>query len=193
MRHYSTLLTLLLLVGTPAACLAARLEIDAAPTVDLPGYTTYKLSIAVEGTETLRGIDADFRGPMNQMYPAGMASVFHLGIDTRPFLPFILTADSHFWFEETSVLSFNTSESSDNLTAAFSILDRAPRSNPTLFAQIVTNDPAAVSYELNFDLLATSSNFRGSLAIPEPSSLVLVSVVMAAASIPRRQHRPSAL
>lgn len=182
-RTVSATIALLAIVQS---CWAARLDINSAPTADLPGYTTYKLFLALEGAETLRGIDADFRGPMNQVNPAGNATIFHREYDG---FFFFLTTDSHFWFEPTSLLAIGASESNSNLTAAFSGLASLPPSNPTLFAKIVTNDPESVSYHLEFDL-GTGPDpvvFTGQLAIPEPSTgTIAVAIIFLA---PTRRQR----
>jgi len=165
------LATFALLLSVVPSCWAAQLDITAAPTADLPGYTTYKLFLALEGAEILRGIDADFRGSMNQINPAGNSTVFHKESWPWAIIPPPLHLDSHFWFQEQQSWLTGASESNTNLTATFSGLAALPPSNPALLAKIVTNDPASVSYHLEFDLGGGDPVvFGGFLAVPEPVS-----------------------
>lgn len=168
---------IVLAVGLQAAALtssAAQLLIDVSPTEGLPGCLTYRLSIQADGAESFRGLDADFRGPMNQVNPVGNATIFH-----REYWPFFtfenpLVQDSHFWFESTQVLAIGATESNANLTAAFSGLAALSLPNPTLFAKIVTDEPTAVNYQLAFDLGGPDPVvFAGFLSVPEPGGLVI--------------------
>lgn len=164
--------TMITLVALIAAALsirsagAAQLLFSSEETPDLSGYTTYTLSLLTEGSEVLRGVDAVFNGPMNQVNPFDLPTIF---MDNNVVITAVgdhVKQDSQFLFPFTSVLSIGAEESSTLLKAAMSGLADNGLPNPAPIAQIVTNDAGRIVYQLAFDLGASGTFRTGVLIDP---------------------------
>lgn len=184
------LLVAALFVASATAANAAQLLISTADTVNLPGFTTYTLSILTEGSETLRGLDATFTGSMNQVNPAGNATVF---TDANGFFPFVgadVSQDSQFLVASSSVLAIGAEEGPGILKAALQQLGDNGLPNPAPLVQIATNATVdvPVEFSLAFDLGgAEPVRFAGNLPnIPEPTTCVLAGLALVGAAARRR-------
>ena len=118
-----------LLIAIPLLLMAnvswgGNLLIESVPTTDLPGFTTYTLSILTDQGESFRGVDAEIRGPLNQINPLGMPTVFS---DQNGFFPLFgadFSQDSQFLFFSGDVLNIGAEESDTLLKAAISGIER---------------------------------------------------------------------
>jgi hypothetical protein len=84
------------------------------PTTDLPGFTTWTLR-ATTDAGGIQGIDATFTGPMNQVNPAGNASIFE---DANLFFGFVgasVDQDSQFHWPSGDVVVARSGESTSGL------------------------------------------------------------------------------
>ena len=172
-----TLCLACLLAATSTAC-GARLRIDSADTVGLPGFTTFTFLIETDPGEVLRGVDAEFRGPMSQVNPLGSPTIFN---DSNGFIPFIggldVSQDSQFLFSSTDVLAIGAEESNTLLKAAISGLASLNLPNPTPIAQVAMSFESSFDfvYRLDFDLGGPEPVvFAGTLYPPEPTSATLL-------------------
>jgi hypothetical protein len=134
------------------------IEVSRTPTVDLPGFSTWKLTARSElgiygfdffgprnsqpGDPSARG----FFGPMNQVHPFGVMTVFD-NVDVCPVCELVDNSwtirDSHFLVGATPivVLPGFAIESSTHLRAVFARQD-SPSGNSWDFAQLVLPDAA---------------------------------------------------
>lgn len=176
-----------------------------APTVGLAGYTTVTLTATTDNGSQIHGFDFasqpsyGFFGPMNQVNPAGVATVFD---DFNFFFCFVcgqLTQDSQFKFNSSSVTvpAGFASESNTKLRAIFASGVSLGTSVP--FVQLVI--PEAASATVNYvgqiqtilgSGLPLDNNVSGSIPvpIPEPASAALVGLVVAIIGGCCRRRRP---
>lgn len=152
----------ILLVASASLAPGAELHIDKTPTVDLPGYLTFTLSIDPAEGEDLRGIDATFTGPMNQvLFGSEEVLSWEFGppcFNCDPPWEEITNQDSHLLFDPDGPGGGSpfllTGEESDEslivLIAGLQFID--PPVGPTPVAQIVIPYGDTVDYELEFDL-----------------------------------------
>ena len=184
------LLVAALFAVTASSASAAKVIVDVANTVGNPALKTYTFSLQAEGSESFRGVDATFTGAMNQVNPAGNATIF---TDANAFFAFVgadVSQDSQFKFASSTLLSIGGQEGPGLLKAAISGL--ADNGLPAVapFAQIAAADPAAVQVSLAFDLGGAnpflSSGSIQSYLIPEPTTCVLAGLALVGAAARRR-------
>src|SRR5262245_43404831 len=127
-------------------------SVSSSPTVGIAGMTTYSVTATAAAGEKIIGFDFvggggtyGVTGAMNQINPAGQATVFN---DNNGFFGFVgadVSQDSQFKVTSTKGIPINPSESSTALKAAFnynaaSVVTDA--SNVWNFLQVATNAPA---------------------------------------------------
>ena len=199
-------LMLVLLVCTVAQ---ATVIVTAAsvPTPGLPGFQTVTVSMAMANGDWVVGYDGAFVGPMNQVNPFMMATIFQDNNTMFPFWPMPpgtpVLQDSQFLFKTTTadpingVLTVGSAEGPALLDANFAM--KGGRNNPkagpvVAIAQLVVPvgmPPAAiVQYIEPTDswILArgTVSELYKELVIPEPATLSLLA--LGAAALLRRRR-----
>ena len=167
-----------------------HLQIENTP--GMPGYWTHTLFLQMDPGATLRGVDATFFGPMNQVNPAGNGTVF---TDANVFFPFVGAdprQDSQFLVPSSSVLTIGAAESDTLLRAAISGLADNGLPNPAPIARLVTPILGNVDFYLAIDTGASQPTIiRSSLndfLIPEPASAVLSIVLCIGCASRRCQH-----
>lgn len=165
-----------------------QITVEAIDTPGLPGFQTHTLSYQADAGESFRGFNATFTGTINQVNPFGiLATIFqdNNGLFSNPAVDKPVEQDSQFLFQSTEVLSIGAEEGAGILKAAISGLVALdpPLTNPTAFAQIVTNCPVDVHLRLEVDNGAGGESFFGVLGyhncIPEPVSGVMVELALA--------------
>ena len=87
------------------------------PTTGLPGYTTWTVN-ATSDAGPINGIDITFTGAMNQVNPAGNATIF---TDANAFFSFVgadVSQDSQILFPSSGILCLGAEEGPELLKAA---------------------------------------------------------------------------
>lgn len=143
---------MLLAVVAASPAVAGRFRVRSVPTPGLPGFSTYTFSIETSGEEAFRGLDARFDGPMNQVNPLGVSSVYNDANALFDFVGAVPEQDSQFSFNSSDVLALAPTESEGQLRAAISGLATLDLANPVDFAQVVTDSPTELTFEIDFDL-----------------------------------------
>lgn len=131
---------------------AAFVSTSSAPTVGIPGMTTYTLTAIAAAGEKVVGFDFvggtyGIYGPLNQVNPFGLPTVFN--DNNVLFLPAgkDVSQDTQFLVKSTDGIAINRSESANSLRAAFAFLPaNLPWGNTLAFAQIATSNPSQVHY-----------------------------------------------
>lgn len=131
-----------------AASLGLRIE----PTPGLSGFTTFTFAIQSGAGESLRGVDAAVTGPLGQVNPLGVPTVFSDNNGVFPFIGADVRQDSQFLFDSGDVLSIGAVESAAGLSGAISGIASLGLPNPVDFVQVVTDQPRDVDYDFAFDL-----------------------------------------
>lgn len=197
LRLAATLLTILTMVVAAASSQAAVIiSRSDSPTVGLPGFTTVTLTASTDNGSNIYGFDFaskpsyGFFGPMNQVNPAGGATVFQ---DLNAFFAFLeppvdLSRDSQFKFftSQLTIPGGFASESNSKLRAIFASGVSLGASLP--FVQLVIPEAAAATVNYVGQIqtifgsgLPLDNNVSGSIPvpIPEPASAALVGLVVA--------------
>jgi hypothetical protein len=176
-----------------------------APTVGLPGFTTVTLTATTDNGSQLRGFDFaslpayGFFGPMNQVNPAGTATVF---ADNNSFFPFVgadVSQDSQFKFftNQVTVPAGFSSESNSKLRAIFA--SGVALGTSLAFVQLAIPDAAVATVNYLGQIQTTlgsanpiDNNVSGSIPvpIPEPASALLLGLALVSlVSISRTRGR----
>ncbi len=175
-----------------AASAAAQLFIfttSRVPTPGLPGYGTYTVTVGTTIGEPIQGFDFasqaefGFFGPMNQVNPGGLATIFE---DNNAFFPSTgadVFQDSQFKFVSSDVTLPHgfASESATQLRAVFSA--PSPLGTSVPFVQLVI-PPLSSVHAFGQILIAsgigdydTEVEFTIANYSPEPSTLILFGLV----------------
>lgn len=165
MRH----LCLAALLASAVVGSAGTLDIRVEPTPGLTGFSTYTLAMATEPGEVFRAIDARFSGPLNQVNPEGLSTVY---ADSNALFPLVgadVRQDSQFLFTTSEVLPLTSQsyESGSALEGVFAGMQRLGLSSPIDFAQVVTDQPDLVDLNFEVDFANTGTDpvrFIGSLS-----------------------------
>ena len=146
------------------------------PTVGLPGYTSYIVSLVSDTADAPAGYDSTmdpghgFNGPMNQI-PFGPA-----GTPTLTFADYVATEqDSHFLLYDADITaSVAPSETSTFLGGGFALIVQTV--NPLPLALIVIADGEEVRLTGGAGDASAGELFPLDLLIPEPLTLTLLGV-----------------
>lgn len=186
--------SLLAMLASVAFTVSASAAIDITPsyvpTPYLPGYITHTLTAAVPVGDKLIGFDFvstngnyGFFGPMNQLNPVTLPTVFADYNAFDPFIPgFSWSQDSQFKVRSTDGIALLASENATTLKAAFNYLPAgvAAASNVWEFVQIAHVAPVeyrgtlTVRNALGVDRLEYISGVLP--AVPEPTTLALIAL-----------------
>lgn len=182
----------MLAIGSLTASAIAVVDITPSysPTPFLPGYITHTLTATVPVGEKLIGFDFvstngnyGFFGPINQINPANLPTIFadFGAIDLFP--PLDWSQDSHFRVKSTDGIGLLATEDATFLKAAFNYLPAGvanKASNVWEFVQIAHAAPVeyrgtlTVRNALGVDRLEYISGVLP--AVPEPTTLALVAL-----------------
>lgn len=165
---------------------STRLFATAEPTPGLPGLQTYTVFVETPEAGSLRGLNVNFGGAMNQVNPAGVPTVLD---DANPIFSLYGSnpkQDSQFLFSRDEILSVaQLTESMNEIDAAviFDFDFDFPMRTP--LAQIVTSDPRQIDFNASFFLDGVSDAVRRSgtldqILIPEPPGRLLIIAVLSA-------------
>lgn len=151
-RSAVSVIAAVVLMASPALAGVLNIYGSAAPTVDLPGYTTFTLSVEtdvadIQGFDFLGGEavgDYGFFGAMNQLNPNGVATIFNDFNGAMPLVGRNSAQDSQFMLSSSDLLSIRPSESASQLRGAFATF--RPIGKAFSFAQIVVPDGDTVSF-----------------------------------------------
>lgn len=160
---------------------------DASPTVGLAGYTTWTLKASTYDGRKIVGFDFasqpyygfGFFGPMNQVNPAGVPTIFQ---DANIFFWYVgadVSQDSQFLFNTSAVVvpAGFASESSRELRAVIYSETSLGTTNVP-FVQVVIPDDSVVSFHGTVTVSQRGDFYdvpvRGIWPIPEPATFSLV-------------------
>ncbi len=181
-----------------AANAATTVSVTETPTPNVPGNVTYTLT-AISDAGDISGFDFvgngtnfGFFGPMNQVNPAGNASVF---TDANGFFGFVgadILDDSQFLLASGDGTVVGADETANSLQAAIDVGTVNAISGPFAFAQISAPIGQEVTFAGTFTVITGSGaileNVSGSLGviIPEPTSAALLALGLAGVAARRR-------
>lgn len=200
-------LATVLLAGLAAASMAAtsfaavRFSYESAPTQGLPGYTTFTVTATslfadqpISLIDFIGDRDNDdpdtaqgFFGPMHQLNPTGLPTVFTDVFDATPDSALMRAQDSHFLFNTADVNSLHgfLSEGSSSLRAFFGF-DREYSVQSLPIAQIVVRNGDRVigrGFGSVYDRFPLDEYEPLPLVlevpVPEPTGTVLIASIMA--------------
>jgi hypothetical protein len=191
---------LIVLSLTPYLPAGVIISASGTPTVGLAGYTTYTLTAATNDGSQIQGFDFaslpayGFFGTMNQLNPAGAATIF---ADNNAFIPFIpgfdYSQDSQFKFfsSNLTIPAGFASESNTQLRAVFAA--SAPLGTSVPFVQLAIPNAAAgsVSFVGQIQTVVGSSvtnvDVSGLVPLPEPSIVSLMALLSGGLGLLRRR------
>ena len=197
----------LMLVLTISAVAQATnvVTVNSVPTPGLPGFSTNTFIITMEVlTDEIVGYDGRFDGPMNQVNPFGMPTVFQDNNVAFGYVGENVLRDSQFLFKTTNLNTVNgvlvgrAGESAVLLDGAFAM--KGGRSNPqalqsVAIAQLVVLDSAIIGTKAGEGMIRDVSvvlvrdvldNLRAEpVGIPEPATMSLL--VLGAVALLRRR------
>ncbi len=157
-------------------------------TTELSGYTTWTVN-ATSDSGPINGIDVTFTGAMNQVNPAGNATIF---TDANGFFSFVgadVSQDSQFLFAAADLLNIGAEEGAELLKGALTGISAYSGGLMSVdFAQVVIADGGSVSFAAALDDGGdVAVSVSGILTvIPEPATLALISMALVALGFFRR-------
>jgi hypothetical protein len=174
------------------------------PTLLLAGYTTWTLTATTDDGSAIVGFDFasqpeyGFFGPMNQLNPAGLHTIFQ---DANGFIPFVpnwdWSQDSQFKFNSNTltVPAGFASESNSQLRAVFASATGWGTSVP--FVQLAIPDAAAATVTFAGQVQTqlgsanpVDNNVLGTVPVPEPTSAgLLCAALLRLACVSRNRGR----
>jgi len=186
---------LMLVLTISAAAQATNVvTVNSVPTPGLPGFSTNTFIITMEvSTDEIVGYDGRFDGPMNQVNPFGMPTVFQDNNVAFGYVGENVLRDSQFLFKTTNLDTVNgvlvgrAGESAVLLDGAFAM--KGGRSNPqalqsVAIAQLVVLDSAIIGTKAGEGMIRDVSvvlvrdvldNLRAEpVGIPEPATMSLL-------------------
>jgi hypothetical protein len=195
---------LLILPCSSAAHAAVTTSVSSSPTVNLPGFVTDTITATVAPGEKIIGFDFvsafgkgyGITGPMNQVNPAGVSTVFADHNAIFPLFSMDETWDSQFIVQSWKGITVQPSESANSLKAAFSYYNQyiaADATNTWSFVQIA--HAAEVNYKGTLTVKNAFGVYRLELisgvlpAVPEPSASALIAGGAVAALCCLRRRR----
>ena len=197
---------LMLVLTISAAAQATNVvTVNSVPTPGLPGFSANTFIITMEVlTDEIVGYDGRFDGPMNQVNPFGMPTVFQDNNVAFGYVGENVLRDSQFLFKTTNLDTVNgvlvgrAGESAVLLDGAFAM--KGGRSNPqalqsVAIAQLVVLDSAIIGTKAGEGMIRDVSvvlvrdvldNLRAEpVGIPEPATMSLL--VLGAVALLRRR------
>ncbi len=181
-----------LAIATAAQAAVVFTHDGGTPTVDLPGYTTYQVSITTD-TGNITGFELTLTGNgdvLNQINPAGNASIFQ---DSNGFFGFVgadVSQDTQFNFMLADVTLVSSSESAGSLTGIFALAGGtgSPLAAPSINVMQVCMPNGSYGYltgkvTVGIEEVALTPPWP----VPEPASLALLAVG-GVSILARRKH-----
>ncbi|WP_442484649.1 PEP-CTERM sorting domain-containing protein [Aeoliella sp. SH292] len=152
MKRSSSLLfaTAIATVITGVTNAAVLITATSVPTPGLAGFETWTVRVISDGLP-INGIDISFNGPMNQVNPFGLPTIFQDNNATFAAVGANVLQDSQFLWTSGQVLSLNTSESPTKLAGAFTNLAPLNVGNAIEFAQLVVPIGGSIGFTAGID------------------------------------------
>lgn len=142
------------------------------------GLTTYLVTIDLLSNHGGVSVLADFSGSLSQSAGGETAFQSDLPEAERP-------SDSHFLFDREGLLIPIEEDAGSTLRAAFNVSVGDGMTAQVPLAQIVTDDPASIQFDLFVGGCSTEYEFSGFL-VPEPTAAVMLTCLLAAFAMKRR-------
>ena len=183
MKRCTLAVVVMFVLAVSANAGSVTVSATSAPTAGLDGFSTWTVN-ATSDSGDINGIDVTFSGAMNQLNPFGLATIFQ---DMNQALGADVSHDSQFLFKSNTILSTATGEDSSKLTGAITNIANLGGGMSVDFAQIVIADGGSVTYSAKFDDgggVAAAAD--GTVGIPEPTALVLISLALVGLAFFRR-------
>lgn len=187
----NTLAIVAVLALTAASQAGVIITYTDAPTVGLPGFTTYTLTASTDDGSGIQGFDFasqpqyGFFGSMNQVNPFGLSTIFTDNNAVIPAAGADVSADSQFKFH-TGTLTIPAgfaSESNSQLRAVFAAA--APWGTSVAFAQLAIPNAAVGTVEFLGQVQTVvgtevrNNDVQGTVPIPEPATFALLGLACA--------------
>ena len=170
MIRTSTFALILAMSAAGAAQATLSVNVTSAPTTDVAGSTTYTLNLSTD-IDTITSLDLDFDGPLNQVNPLGLDTIFTDNNVVITGFGASIDQDSQILFNISgdTLLVAASNEDATDLSASFTgFAGFASRD----VAQVSIADGNSVSYAFTAVVNGQEQDIVG--VVPEPSSLALL-------------------